>query len=457
MDTIPESARSTPICAEVDVCVVGGSCTGVFAAVRAARLGASVAVIEQFGQLGGTATARAVCIWHSLFDTVNAQRITAGLTLEVMERLKRRGVVDERDPPDADRQYTFVPAELACELDELVAEQQSIRVFLHAKVCAVAGTEPGAVSAVIIEDAGGRRAIRCRTVIDASGDAVICRLSGLSVSTASAELQPPTTAALMHGFDRMRDLVPHGDIKRAIFSEEVPGHLESGFLWSATLPGLTDTSLVYGTRIHGVDCSDPDQLTYAEMAGRRQIRQIIDLLNRHAPTPETRVRLIGLPTALGIRETRHAHGLHRLSTAEVLDGHRFSDAVVNGSYRVDIHHQGGAGLTFRYLDGRESVVCPGKPPQHGRWRPSRTVDPTFYQVPYRALIPRGSRNIWVAGRCLDAEAGAYGGVRVMVICNQMGEAAGVAAALATRSGQTPEQVDPQILRATLARGGSVII
>ncbi len=220
---------------------------------------------------------------------------------------------------------------------------------------------------------------------------------------------------------------------------------------------MVNTSLVYGTRIHGVDCSDPDQLTFVEMAGRRQIRQMVDLLNRHAPTPETRVRLIGLPTALGIRENFHVLRLHRLSTVEVLEGHRVSDTVVNGSYRVDIHHQGGAGLTFRYLDGRETVVCPGKPPQHGRWRPPRAVDPTCYQVPYRALIPRGSRNVWVAGRCLDAEAGAYGGVRVMVVCNQMGEAAGVAAALPVQSGQSPDQVDPQLMRATLARGGSVII
>lgn len=456
MDTIAEPARSTPVCAEVDVCVVGGSCTGVFAAVRAARLGARVAIIEQFGQLGGTATARAVCIWHSLFDTVNAQRITAGLTLEVMERLNRRGAVDECDPPNPSKQYTFVPAELACELDLLVDEQPNIRVFLHTRVCGVESAEPGSVSAVMIEDAGGRRAIRCRTVIDASGDAVICRMAGLEVTAAGKDLQPPTMAALVHGFDRVRNLLPNKDAGRAIFGADVPGHLDHGFLWSAGLPGASDTSLLYGTRVHGVDCSDPDQLTRAEMTGRRQIRQIVDLLNRHA-TADARVRLIGLPTAIGIRETRHARCLHRLSTSEVLEGHRFDDAVVNGSYRVDIHHQGGSGLTFRYLDGSEQIVCPGEPTRHGRWREPRAVDPTFYQVPYRALIPRGTRNVWVAGRCLDAEAGAYGGVRVMVICNQMGEAAGVAAVLASRSGLTPDQVDAQVLRATLAQGGSVIL
>ena len=36
-----------PVTAEADICVVGGSCTGVFAAIRAARLGAKVVILEK--------------------------------------------------------------------------------------------------------------------------------------------------------------------------------------------------------------------------------------------------------------------------------------------------------------------------------------------------------------------------------------------------------------------------
>ncbi|NLB60693.1 MAG: FAD-dependent oxidoreductase, partial [Lentisphaerae bacterium] len=66
--TMMEPARATPIAHEADLCVVGGSCTGGFAAVRAARLGARVALIEQNGCFGGTATAGLVNVWHSLYD-----------------------------------------------------------------------------------------------------------------------------------------------------------------------------------------------------------------------------------------------------------------------------------------------------------------------------------------------------------------------------------------------------
>lgn len=72
-------------------------------------------------------------------------------------------------------------------------------------------------------------------------------------------------------------------------------------------------------------------------------------------------------------------------------------------------------------------------------------------------MPRDLDNVAVAGRCLDADHGAYGAVRVMMVCNQLGEAAGTAAALALRGGTTMAAVDPAALRATLADHGQIVI
>ena len=142
---------------------------------------------------------------------------------------------------------------------------------------------------------------------------------------------------------------------------------------------------------------------------------------------------------------------------EVLTGTRFEDAVVNGSYRVDVHHPDKPGLTFRYLNGTEVYVSPTGGGKRGRWRDKADTDPTFYQVPYRSLVPKGAANLLVAGRCLDADRGAFGAVRVMVNCNQMGQAAGTAAYLSLNAGTTVDIVDVKKLRKTLEKEGAIVI
>lgn len=449
MDTITEPARLIPVCHEADVCVVGGSCTGLFAAVRAAQLGASVALIELGNQFGGNTTLAQVAVWHSVWDVPGKQQVIGGLTMEVVERLRRRGAVVEHEKTNPNWQFGLNPAETACELDELVQEHR-IRAFLHARVVA-AQVEDGVVRAVVIEDKSGRRAIRARAFVDASGDADLVHLAG-GATGVQDHLQPPTTPAMLSGLHALRRAVPDFRLGRTVFDPANPQALRNGFLWSYAPPAAeADLELVFGTRVHGVDCSDADQLTRAEIEGRRQVRRIVDLVK--AAYPGQPVALAALPARIGVRETRHAACRHRLTEHELLHGHRFADAIAQGTYRVDIHHQGGAGLTFRYLDGREVVT--GQP--EGRWRPLQAEDPTFYQIPWRSLLPQTLRNVAVAGRCLDADQGAFGAVRVQVTCNQMGEAAGAGATLALRAGCDIPDLDPQVLRRSLAELGAIII
>ena len=101
---------------EVDICVLGGSCTGVFAAVRAARLGAKVAIVEKQNAFGGVATNAFVNIWHSLLNTEFDKEIIAGLTAEVIDRLTLRdAIVKSSNSPSAG--VAFNSQELKIELD----------------------------------------------------------------------------------------------------------------------------------------------------------------------------------------------------------------------------------------------------------------------------------------------------------------------------------------------------
>lgn len=74
-DDTARTAGAAKAAGEFDVCVVGGSCTGVFAAVRAAAAGMRVALVERNYFFGGTATAGFVPVWHSLFSLDGSRRI----------------------------------------------------------------------------------------------------------------------------------------------------------------------------------------------------------------------------------------------------------------------------------------------------------------------------------------------------------------------------------------------
>ncbi len=428
LGTLVEPARQIPIAADCDVCVIGGSATGVFAAVAAARLGAKVALIELNGFFGGVATASLVGLWHSTEDMNNERQIIAGLTTEVFERLQRRNaltVVKGR------RTYHAMNTEeLKMELDALVVEA-GVRPFLHAMFAAPI-MDQGRMVAAVIEDKSGRRAIRAKQFIDATGDADVVARMGLPVYRREA-VQPPTMCVILRGLKAIAKKHPGFNVSRAIFDTKYAQALPPGYAWGHAVPGANDEYMLAGTRVFNADCSDADELTAATIDGRRQVRAICALLREHF-MDDKGSPLVTLPAKLGIRETRHARCLHTLTQDELLGGHRFPDAVGNGTYPVDIHNARGGGITFRHL---ENVP--------------------FYQIPYASLVPQGSQNVLVAGRCIDADEGAFGAVRVMINCNQMGQAAGTAAWLALDSDKTVAEIDTSRLRATLAQQGAAIV
>jgi len=214
--------------------------------------------------------------------------------------------------------------------------------------------------------------------------------------------------------------------------------------------------MIAGTRVFNVNCANADELTKAEIEGRRQIRAIMDMIRKY--NPDQKLRLVGLPSVIGIRETRHIKCLYQVSDEDAMYGKRFNDAIANGSYRLDLHHQDKPGLTFYYLDGTEIYSRSDfQPSEKKRWREETVTNPTFYQVPLRSIIPQGSENLMVAGRMLDAGMIAFSGIRVMVNMNQLGEAAGVTSYLALNQNKPVHKVDATEVRDELAKGGSIII
>lgn len=75
-------------------------------------------------------------------------------------------------------------------------------------------------------------------------------------------------------------------------------------------------------------------------------------------------------------------------------------------------------------------------------------------IPYGCLIPKGSKNILVAGRCIAADGQALGPARIMSTCMAVGEAAGVAAVLKLRDNVDFKDIDIKELQAVLRSYGA---
>ena len=442
-------AEKLPVIEEVDICVIGGSCTGVFAAIRAARLGAKVVLIEKQNRFGGVATTGLVCMWHSLFDITGNKQIIGGLTFETMERLEKRKSISPFRDGHGYRHIAFNSEELTLELDAMVSEEKNIRTFFHTIFSRPILGENGRISGVVIENKSGRFVVEARMFIDASGDGLLCRAAGVPMTTPEHP-QPPTACAHIENFHRMKDFKLKDLIEKN--RSRIPD-LPCGYYWGCDIPGSENVYMFSGTRIMNCNCMDANEITNAEFESRRQLRALTELFRQ--TYPDAAVSLQALPSAIGIRESCHITSLRRLKGAEMLADRKDPDTIGRGTYPVDIHSNTDDSISFQHLTGERKTYRSSTLIREDRWLPEGEVLP-YYRIPLSCLIPSNSRNLIAAGRMLDADPEAFGAVRVMVNLNQCGEAAGVAACCALNSGKAITEIDGAAVRNELNRGGSLI-
>ncbi len=414
MKTIQEQPRDIPVVQECDVCVLGGSCTGVFAAVRAAQLGARVALIEKQNAFGGVATMGLVSVWHSLFSRKTKKPIIGGLTKEMLDRLRKVGGVS------GSGNFRINTQELKIELDRLVLENK-VTPYLHTYYAAPL-LDGKQVKAVFIENKDGRQAIVAKAFVDATGDGDLAKDLGLPFEVREG-LQPPTTCAHVSG-------LPKGTMKLAMEHREEFG-LQQDAGWGADVPGGNGVHMAAYMHVFNTNAADAGQLTRGEMEGRRKVRAYMDVARKYGGK-NNKPCLIALG-ALGIRETRSFKANYVLTGDDVVSCKRFPDAIANGTYPVDIHDAKTGKFHFTKLKG------------------------DFYQIPLSCLVTAKAPNVVLAGRSVSADRAAFGGIRVMVNLNQTGEAAGVTAATAVETDAAVAAVPAEVVRKRLADKGAIVI
>jgi hypothetical protein len=162
-------------------------------------------------------------------------------------------------------------------------------------------------------------------------------------------------------------------------------------------------------RVANVDATDSEQLTAAEMEGRRQAFIYEDFFRDCVPG-FAESNIIGLSHQIGVRETRRVYGEYRLTREDCLNVARFKDRVLLCGAPIEDHRPA--------PDGRSEETV---------WDYIPNGD--AYDVPYGTLVPRGRDELWMVGRCFSATHDAHASCRSMAQTMSMGQAGGLAAAL----------------------------
>lgn len=444
-----------------EVLVIGGGPAGFCAALASARMGAKTMLIEQSGYCGGMATAGLVAPFMTCYDSGGNTMLIRGLFEEIVNRLVEMGGAIHPSQIPTSSAFTsyitkghihvtpFKAESLKLLADRMLAEA-GVRVLYHT-LFVDTKTEDERVSHVIVAKKEGLFAIKAKVIVDCSGDADCAAAAGVPYTMGNGEgrIQPATMFFRIGNVDSKK---VDADIEANLdnFYRKDGVNYRSMHWWVSKAKKAGDWTLnrvsigmfrgvdedewsINTSRIMGIDGTNSESLTYGEQVGREQVDEIFAFLKKYVPGCQN-AKLLQSGNTLGIRETRHIHGLKTMMLDDVLECRVPDDSILIAANSVDVHGRFGP-------TSNEYITIPeGK----------------YYGVPYGCLVAENRSNLLVAGRCVSAESEAAGAIRVMPPCMGMGQAAGTAAALACFENVDVRKMDVKKLRCQLEKDGVVL-
>lgn len=415
-------SKSVPVVGSYDVVVCGAGPAGVIAAIAAAREGASVALVERFGFLGGMATAGLV-MPLSVFIYQN-KRVIGGIPWEFIERLEAMGGGYIEKPLG---NVAFDPELYKLCMQRMVLEA-GVTLYMNSYLTGtVVGTD-GRVECVVIENKSGAEALEAKVFIDCTGDADLAAMAGVEMQPMNGEpLQPLSTYFILAGVDTSSPLIAEAmhHNKQGVNCHCLPireyllEHAEElnmpefGGPWFCTT--LHEGCVAVNMTRTAADACDNRDYTAAECRLREDVYRMADILRDNFAEFKN-CYVASVATQAGIRETRRIKGVHTMTAEEYMSGYRYEDSISRGAHPIDIHATKGSSQVTHFLEQAA-------------------------YVPYRALIANDYPNLLVAGRCLSADRKAFASMRVQASCMGTGQAAGVAAAMCAKVGCSVQCVD----------------
>lgn len=380
-----KEALTTPIFGKYDAVVVGAGPAGCGAALALGRSGLKTLLIERFNCLGGAWTTG---FMNPFFDFENKSGIVAEIVAELKEKGQFGGFWNKSF------NYEYMKWILEKKMSEANVEILYNTTFSRTLI------EGKKVYGIVAENISGRFAVLAKTVVDCTGDGNVAASAGcpfeLGVDGDFKECQAMTLMFLVGNIpEKYRDGLMIYEKLAAVYKK---GGKEIPFKVPYLIPvPNSHFGVVQFTHMYEHDPLNAKALTNAIMEGRQQIMDAFEFLTKYDKEFEN-LELITSSSVLGVRESRRIIGEYYITEEDILYGAKFDDAVAYVTFGADLHTKSNKG-------------------QH-----CFKVQP--YNIPMRALIPKGYDGIVVAGRCISGSREAMASYRVTGDCAQMGESAG---------------------------------
>lgn len=435
------NSSSLPLLAETDILVIGAGSAGSVAAIAAAQSKKySVLIIERYGFPGGTSTQMLDTFYGFFTPGQSSKKIVGGIPDAIVNALDASGDIFLRpNTYGAGTGVNYNPERLKKVWDDMFITN-GIEYLLHTTLVDVE-TTGSEIHTIIVWNKQGFFRIKAKRVIDASGDADFCHLSGLKYELAGEKepAQSMTTTFRMSNVDLEAYSAAGGNpmLKKKMADAVVKGShplpRKDGSAHEMNAPKCISTVAV---KVSDLSALQVKQLTAAEVEGRRQAFVYENFFRREVPGYEN-AKIIGLSHQIGVRETRRVYGKSRLTKEDCLSGKVPDDSIFLCGAPIEDHRKGADGEDETYWE-----YIPGN---------------GVYGVPYGTIVPAEALSVWMVGRCFSATHDAHASCRSMAQTMSMGQAAGFAAVQSLETDTAAGEIDVQHLRETLYQTGQHLV
>ena len=384
--------------------------------------------------LGGTMTAGGVYMPNHFFSKMGP--VVQGIPWELYTKSK---VIEglpipdykKRRPVESPGYYSYINIPVYAALAEEEAIKAGVVLHYHEFIAEVKAD--GNLWEITSFGRGVRRVTKAKEIIDCSGDSDVVRMLGLKVLKSKVS-QPGTLQYKMEGIEY--EQIWKEEVQ-TIYEEAMrDGILQKGD-WAYANMEPFQYYLAHGghnaTHIYDADTSDADGQTRANIEGRARMLRMFKFVRNSIPGCERARLTMMAPYALA-RETYHTVGEYLITKDDFFKAMDFEDKICNAFNYIDLHSQE-VGCEVKFLESEELLP----------------------KVPLRALIPKGSRRITVAGRNISANRVAFAGISAQCTCMAMGQAMGAAVALAVQRGVASRDVDSKDIVVVTVEHGAVPI